>query len=483
MPARIPTTQLPRPVSAFFNYLRDRRALYAIVSFGVLIRIVPLLLVGGRHLAHENPSYDEMALQLIGNVKFSPYWPPGVPYYLAFFHEIFGAGTLVARASILVVYVCFSFALYALVAELSSGLAGNLAVLAFAFYPSYVRYAFNPSTEYPTAACLLAIGYLTVLILRRKWYLLAPALGFLLGALALIRANSLGLAMVVPAFLCLRTKRWRPALACALMSAILVSAWLWKAYRLTDRFVMINDSNEENFVFANHPDTPLYVTSRGGPIEQNLPASFLQLEREIDEKPSPQQLQVLRQATLHYILSRPDLFALRILNRFRAYFTLPVHHAEPLVAQSRRRAQITFWLANVITIVEAAFFWPIMALAIVFWFNLPSFPTEREAALVITGVAFIYAAPCCLTWAQPRYSFPVIPLFAVFAFVLLNGLLERPWREVLAPVAKSTIRRRSMLLALTLFFCIQVEWLILFISSAAWREPVAQPAVLSFLQF
>ena len=267
------------------------------------------------------------------------------------------------------------------------------------------------------------------------------------------------------------------------MSSILVSVWLWKAYDLTGRFVMINDSNEENFVFANHPDTPLYVTSRGGPIDSELPARFLRLEREIDQKPSPQQLQVLHQATMHYILFRPDLFLLRIANRFRAYFTLPVHHAEPLVQHSNKGAGIARWLGNSITIAEAAFFWPIMVLAIIFWFNLPSFRSEADAVLAISGVAVVYAAPCFLTWSQPRYSFPVIPLFAVLAFVLLDALLEHPWHEVLAPVVRSAARRRVMLLALAFFFSIQIEWIVQFVSAAPWREPIVQQAALSFPRF
>jgi 4-amino-4-deoxy-L-arabinose transferase-like glycosyltransferase len=411
-----------------------------------------------------------MALQLIRHAKFAPYWPPGLPYYLAFVHEIFGNGMLVARASILAIYAGFSFALYALVKELSTRPAANLAVLVFALYPSYIRYAFNPSTEYPTAICLVAAAYLTILIVRRRWYGLAPVLGLVLGALALIRANSIGLAIVAPVYLIFRTKRWSVALICVLMSSLLVSAWIWKAYDLTGRFVLINDSNTENFVFANHPDTPLYVTSRGGPVEPELPDRFLRLAREIDQKPRQQQQAILRQATLHYILSRPDLFSVRILNRFRAFFFLPVHHAEPLVRNSNTRSQMTYVLANGITMIEAAFFWPIMVSAIIFWFNLPSFRNQLHAVLVITGVIVIYAVPCLLTWAQPRYAFPVIPLFAVLAFVLLDALLRRPWREILEPVLKSKVRKRAMFLTLAFFFCIQMEWLVLMVSSHAWRE-------------
>jgi 4-amino-4-deoxy-L-arabinose transferase-like glycosyltransferase len=448
--------------------LNSRYGFYAIVSFGLLLRIIPLVMVGGRFLVHENPSYDGMAQQLLAHVSFSPYWPPGLPYYLAFVHSIFGGGMLVARASILAIYVVFSFALYGVVRELSTDQAANFAVLIFALYPSYIRYAFNPSTEYATAACLLVAVYLTILIIRRRWYDLAFLLGLTLGAVALIRANSLGLTIAISVYLFVRTKKWSVAVICLATSFVVISGWLWKAYSMTGRFLFINDSNVENFVFANHPDTPLYVTSRGGPIEPELPDRFLRLAQEIDQKPPPPQQAILRGATLHYVLSRPDLFLLRVANRFRAFFTLPVHHAEPLTGGSGLRARATYWLANGITGIEATFFWPIMALAVIFWFNLPSFCKQVDAAFLIGIAALVYAVPCWLTWSQPRYAFPVIPLFAVFAFVLLDALSRRPWREVLRPILQSRYRMRAMLLTLVFFFCIQIEWFVLFVSSRAW---------------
>src|SRR6185437_376451 len=217
-------TQAARRVDLFratyFSLLDSSRAIYVLAGLGLLLRIIPLAMVGGRYLAHENPSYDTMAQQLIAHAKFSPYWPPGLPYYLALFHEMFGSGMLVARASILVLYAGFSFALYALVKELSSRRAGNLAALVFAFYPSYIRYSFNPSTEYPTVVCLLLIVYLTILMVRRRWYTLAPVLGLVLGALALIRANSLGLAIAVPVYLLFKTRRWSVALVPVMMASL-----------------------------------------------------------------------------------------------------------------------------------------------------------------------------------------------------------------------------------------------------------------------
>jgi 4-amino-4-deoxy-L-arabinose transferase-like glycosyltransferase len=426
-----------------------------LIGCGLLIRIVALARVGGRFLYYENTAYDRMAVQLLDNAKFSPYWPPGVPYYLLLFHRVFGEGLLVARASMLLVYVAFSFALYALIRELWSRRAANLAVLAFTLYPSYIRWAFNPSTEYPAAACLVAIVWLTIITIRKRSIAPAIALGLLLGVTALVRGSSLGLVLLLPAFVFFRTRRFPLALAPLLIAAVPISAWAWKAHDMTGRFVMINDSNAQNFFLSNNAYTPLYNTCRGGPVAWSVPPQFTQLEQEIDCQPPIERQQTWRRLAIQHILSRPDLFLLRTFNRFRAFFCFPIHRGEPLTRY--RYAHVSAWhgwLGMGITAVELCFYWPIMVLAILFCFNLPRFRFEASSVALLLSAAFVYAGPCFLTCSQPRYNFPVVPLFAVFAFVFLDALFDKSWRELIAPRS-----RLAMFLTLAFFFYIQIEWI------------------------
>ena len=115
-PTGVGLKQMSRVV---LDRLDSDRAIYFIVIFGLIVRIIPLVMVRGGFLEHENPSYYEMGLQLLRGEKFSPYWPPGVPYYLLLAHKVFGDGLLVARASMLPVYAGFSFVLYLLAKEVS----------------------------------------------------------------------------------------------------------------------------------------------------------------------------------------------------------------------------------------------------------------------------------------------------------------------------------------------------------------------------
>jgi len=416
----------------------SRYAVYVLVGFGLLIRIIALARVGGQSLYYENTAYDRMALQLLAGAKFAPYWPPGVPYYLMLFHRVFGGGLLVARASILLVYVLFSFALYALVRELWSTRAAILAVLAFVLYPSYIRWAFNPSTEFPAAACLVSIVWLTVVTIRRRSIGFAIAIGLLLGAMALVRGSSLGLVLLVPLFVFFRTRKLSLAFVPLLVATFPISAWLWKAHDMTGRFVMINDSNAENFFQSNNQYTPLYNTCIGGPVTWNPPPQFKKLEQEIECQPQPQQQKTYRKLALTHILARPDLFMLRTFNRFRAFFCFPIHKGEPLAHSGPA------WLGIGITAVELCFYWPIMALAIVVCCSRGRLSWE---IVLILSTALVYAIPCFLTCSQPRYNFPVVPLFAAIAFGFNRRIVPR--------------RKQLMCALLASFFYIQTEWIVI----------------------
>lgn len=434
------------------------RGTQVLISIGLIVRILALVMFGRRPLLHENPSYYEMALQLLGNKKFAPYWPPGVPYYFMLAHWVLGDGLFVARASMVIVYVGFSLALYALTKEFSTRAAANLVLLIFVFYPSYIRLAIDLSTEYPAAACLTTVVYLSLLVVRKRTNSAAAALGLLLGILALVRPSSLGLVVLIPLYVAFKVRRLRLALMPLLIPCILIGAWLWKAYTLAGRFVMINDSNAQNFFLLNNPYTPLSETSPDAPVAWvQTPKPLAEEMRQIESRPIEVQQQMYRSIALHYILSRPDLFLLRTFNRVRAYFGFTFHHGAPDLGQSQQ----TSWrrlLGIALTVIELCFYWPIMALAIIGCFCYRSIPIEKDSLIVILGAATVYSLPYWLTISQPRFIFPVVPLFGAIACALLASLIRRPWREVLEPLRHSNRRRRAMILTLIVFFCIQIEW-------------------------
>lgn len=447
---------MKRPLETLRQCLDSRLAIYAIVGAGLLLRILGLALVWDTSFRHEALGYEEMALQLLHHESFSPYWPPGVPYYLMFLHRIFGESVLVARAANLPVYVAFSWILYVLVKEIGSARAGKLAALIFAFDPPYVRYAFDPSTECPAAACLLAAVYLFIRARRKPSLALAAALGLSLGLLMLVRPSSVLLVVFVVVLLLLWTRKLGLAIAPALVAAAVVAPWLWKAHAMTGRFTM-NESNWQNFFMGNNPYTPLYRTWPEGQAEIGIPQGFWEMFQGIESQPSAVRAALYRRIAFDHIVSRPDLFLLRTANRARAYFGFPIHRGEPIVHYFGI-AQARPLLGLGITLVDVAFYWLIMGLAILFLFNVRESFFERDYVAPILGAALVYALPYWVVFSQPRFNFPVVPLFAAFAALLADSLMTTSWREVLQPAFASPRRRRALYATLAVFLYIQVEW-------------------------
>ena len=143
--------------------LETRWFVYAVIGVGVLLRIAVLLYLGRFPLGSDALVYHEMALSILHGEDFSPYYPPGLPQVLAFVYRLLGESELVGRATSLVWYVIFSVVLYRLAGTIFTRKVANLTVLAFAIFPAFVWQSIEPLTQLPTATCLLAIVYLTLL--------------------------------------------------------------------------------------------------------------------------------------------------------------------------------------------------------------------------------------------------------------------------------------------------------------------------------
>lgn len=441
----------------FLKFLEWNRAIYIILAAGLALRILALSLVAHIPLQNEAPGYMQMAAQLLHHQTFEPYWPPGVPCYLYLVQKIFGESILVARAAILPIYLLFTVLLFVFVRQIATLRAANLAAIIFVVYPPYVRDSFNPSTEYPAAACVMGIVLFMTLSEKRPSFAPIALTGLALGALILIRPSSLLVAAFVCYYLFRRLRNVKVAIAPLAIAAILVSAWLWKAYTLTGRFVAINDSNSQNLFWGNNPYTPLYATWGEAQGEIGISAGYRSLLARIDRESPQARDRLYTELVIEHIKSRPGLFVLRTLNRARAYFGFPVHYAEPLKnvlgKQSRMRAAI------LLTVADVLFYWTVVALAIVFLFNAEKASLASDRRLALLGTALAYALPYWVSIAQPRYNFPVVPLLAVFAVALLDLFLQAPASEVLVPIRESARRRYVMLLVLAAFAYIQIEWI------------------------
>jgi hypothetical protein len=238
---------------------------------------------------------------------------------------------------------------------------------------------------------VMGIVFLMTLTGRKPTFSFVALTGLALGALILVRPSSLLVAAFVCYYLFKQLRSMRIALAPLAVAAILVSAWLWKAYTLTGQFVPINASNSQNFFWGNNPYTPLYATWGEAQGELGISEGYRSLLAEIDREPPQVRDRLYTTLALRYIISKPGLFVLRTFNRARAYFGFPVHYAEPLKnvfgRQTRMRASIA------ITLMDVFFYWTILALAIVFLFNGENSSFAPDYRLGLLGTAAAYALP------------------------------------------------------------------------------------------
>lgn len=445
----------------FWAALELRRTLYPILCFGLVLRVAALALVGSAPLGNETPGYYRTALAILHNEEFPLYWPPGVPYYLYGVQWLLGESMLVARAAILPVYLVFSLFLYRLARTITTRRAANLLVLVFALYAPYVRYAFNPSTEYPAAALLAGLVYFAIRAVATRRPVHAIAAGVCIGALTLVRPSSALFLLVVPAYCVLVTKRARMAWIPLLLGSLAVSLWLVKAHHMSGRWVFVNESNAENLFFGNNPYTPLYRTWPEGQAEIGFPAGFRALLDRIRNEPDEIRGRSYLRVAVDHIISRPDLFLLRSVNRMRAYFGFPVHHGEPLKRISLLARHP--WLVPLgLTVLDLMFYWPLMVLAILGIFSFLRRPTLDDPIVAIGGAVLLYAIPYWVSFSQPRFNFPVVPLLGVLAVKFLDVWTRRRASPIPGPVWASGKHRAAALATLIVFAYIQLEWIAVF---------------------
>src|SRR6516225_4415802 len=91
--------------AGFRDVLSKREAFWIILAAGILIRALFFLWVADKPLMTDAVNYDDMSRKLLSGEAFVPYWPPGLPLYLAIAHTLFGPAAVVARLAMLVFYV------------------------------------------------------------------------------------------------------------------------------------------------------------------------------------------------------------------------------------------------------------------------------------------------------------------------------------------------------------------------------------------
>jgi 4-amino-4-deoxy-L-arabinose transferase-like glycosyltransferase len=428
-----------------------------ILVAGVLIRLLLLLWLADKPIVSDGAHYNEMSGQLIRGESFVPFWPPGVPLYLALVHKLFGPGILATRLAMLVFYVCTSLFVYrAATLMTASSAAGNIAMGFLAISPASIHGSLEPLTQLPAAMCLTIIAYCLIRLesaqAKRGYASTIALLAVTASYLALTRASSLLLVAALPLYLLWRTRKWIPALTVAAVAAVVVGCWIGYVYGKTGQFVKINTSNASNFYLGNNPYTPVYRTwwlgSHDTPPE--VPAIFIQeRDRIMSLDAASQEAEFSRIANEH-IRRRPDLFVLRSLNRVCTYFAFDPFSGAYLMGNYglARLPGFAIIVADVLV-----FF--LISVGSILYFTVPRSKEGSLAPFLILGVGLLYALPYFFVYSHPHYRHPLEPLLMIlssgFFVYLLNGK---------GAALRNVMEHRTLTttVALVAFALIQVEF-------------------------
>ena len=239
--------------------LLDKRGTFAFLLLtGLVIRLLYAICLDGAWFSGDPLSYYEDAVKLANSEAYLPYWPPGLPAWLALFMKVFGISKTVCSFSMLLMYLAFSFLLYHTSRKFFSRPLSNLLQLVFMLWPACIHYSIVPSTQLPVALLMTVLIFSFVSFKQQAYWRYLVLAGFALGAMVLFRPSSLFLACLTP-FLFFAVNKRIHSLLLPLVTMILLSgSWVLYTHQMNDKWILINTSNSRNFFLGNNPYTPLY---------------------------------------------------------------------------------------------------------------------------------------------------------------------------------------------------------------------------------
>lgn len=446
--------------NVIWHFMELDSTVFALIGIGLLIRIGALIMLAQFPLASDALSYHKMALQLLHNESFSPFWPPALPYFLSFIYFIFGTSEMIGRASMLLFYLFFSFTVFWLTKEISSIKTANLTVLVFTIFPTYIFHSVETYTQLPTATYLVIVAYLMVLINKKPHWAYPILLGVILGLLILTRASSIILLGLIPLYIIIKTRKFSYALIPVLVSFAIVFSWIGKVHQMTERWIMVNEANSVNFFIGNNSYTPLYKTwwfGSHGEGDPEVPTAYREMLSNIRSNPPQIRDKLFLQAALNHITSRPDLFLIRTINRIRNYFAFDTFTGSALISSYSSNK----FLGLIVIFLDAMFYCAIMLLATRYMFELHLTLSQIEYIILLLLLAVGYAAPYWLSFSHPTYHFPVIPLFGILAAILITRVIESKQNKISWSWIPSDNRKKYFFFIVGLIFLYtQIEWVL-----------------------
>jgi hypothetical protein len=425
----------------------------AITGFGLLLRLVYLSRLVHQPLSSDAASYQNMAAALAAGRHFVPFWPPGVPLYLASVERLLGTSTLAERGCMLAFYLLTSVVLYqATLLVVRKAWAANVALLLLAISPGMVCLSLEPSTELPAAMLLSLIALCVLRASPRDTRFLAVSLGALLGValgcLGLVRPSSLALLAIASPLMVWCQRRVAPALLALAVPLVMVFVWVSYVHQTTGSWVWINTANAKNLYIGNCPQTPLYRTWwLGSHHEQDGTVLDRQLEA---DNPIAAQQEYSRRAS-RAITQHPGLFLLRTFNRVCVFFAVDTFPGAYLTENYHFPRSAGLAVIGL----DALLYFAMIAGSLFYIAILHGGEEHARQMGMLCVLAFVYAAPYFVAFSHPRYRMPLLPLLMISFAAFLVRMVDAGWQPF---HGISRGRRLAVISALVIFLVVQLEF-------------------------
>ncbi len=424
--------------------VEGRRRLWIVLCVLLVLRIALLVATWSAPIPSDAAEYVAMAEQLRAGTHFVPYWPPGLPLYLMEL-EAAGADRGLLDASMLLFWVLACWGVVRLADELGFAEKVWLPLLAFGLMPDSMYLSIVPLTQLPIMALMVVALSAALKLAKRMSAAEGALLGVSLGAMVLTRPSSAVLLLLLPGYVLWRKRRVLAVVLPLVISVAMIGGWLLRAHQLSGAWV-INTANSRNFWYGNNQNTPIYRTWYFGSHDKDDP-DIAPGYAEANALPPVASAHEFQRLADEYVVAHPGAFLLRTANRARCFWGFDTFTALELRMLRPRFFYLVLLLAAGLYCLScgAAVFW-LAGAGAAFW--------RRGEVRLIAASALAYAFPYWLSMSHPTYHYPVLPL------PLLLGYAAYVARDrVIGP-------RWAGWIALTVFGLIQVEWVVIMLSSA-----------------
>ncbi len=419
---------------------RPDRILGIAFLVAILSRVVILILSHYATLLGDAWQYDHVAHQLIGGERPSPYWPPGLPYYLAAWKSLFGDAAWVSRWAMLPWWGGLMGLLWVWGRKWLDArwVAGGMVFLSL--YPEWWMHSVEPLSHLPVATLLL--GALTAQKANQTARSSIIA-GLLIAAAVLFRPSVLLLALGFPLFLYFRSRR-RHVLLHYLPLLLIVGATSFGLSQQHGRFVLLNDANARNFYLGNNAWTHWYRTWEQGSTwvgEPGMAEGFRAELKDLEAIPPVKRSKAYWGVASQQIAAAPLDFVVRTTSRIRTLAVFDTAYGARQIGTHGRK----LWGMMALGL-SALMFGLGMALVGKRW----RFPHDSETPSLqraVVGMAILYLLPYCFSFSHPTYHLAILPLGIL--------LVARRGKSL-----AGKFHRHSWWIFLGILGLLQIEWIL-----------------------